>query len=590
MFLFAVSFFTGFIIAMICLKLGNRKLKSLLFPTWKTHASLYEWFKHNRNLETEHKQNNHLPDENLLQSDLILAPGTFDSLQLRDGFEEDTISTSRFYSILVRVLRRYRLKDRTALYKILSSATVLRFLPEIIDRKDQIKSQPYLRKTADWLCYKSSHRGALKIGLVLQGLVDDQDYEDFILLGSHDETAYWACVGLKLRFNDPQAYLFEIMKLNQGWGRIQAIRFLSNPVNQSIKSWLIMEGYKNNILIAETILDIWRIARPLETFNSQEEINPEIFPRILDIYQVMLTQVHPLQIQQCEGFEELLIVMFKELRRLRPMDQFQNIIKRNLSTYNACRTIQLFFKNGMVELPPFNGLDFQLSDAQAILECLQELIDLDRAGWTEVIDKELFKDSLDSYAEACGAAAEFGMDIWPIHRQRLLKHPCNPLLWSALCSTNDQRRAEKCIEIAIQILPLSDIASGPSKQIGIPPNSQSHYCLQIVLNHLIDFPGRGHQLISAALMSPLVLNRLFALQVLDHWRKSQLDDLQSYDEILKRALLSEVETSLKQRLRNLISHKDLDDGVEEAPNTDHSPRQYLIDERGIKYWEPDQSI
>lgn len=586
MFLFVVSFITGFIIATLLMKTGSQYLLHLVSPPWKTKCSIHSWFLQQSELSPKQRRNAYMPDRHKIQSNLILAPGTMDSLQLRDGFEEDTNSTAHFFAILLRVLRLFRLKDRIELYKIMKSTPVLQYLPEIIEQKEQLKNQPYLTKTADWLCYQSDHRGPFKIGLILQSMITRTNLRDLVMFGSNDETAYWASLSLRLKMDKPNAHIWEIIKVNEGWGRIQAIRLLSEPINQEIRYWLITEGYKNNILLSETILDIWHLGAPLETFNSQINIQFEIFPSLLEIYHILLTQTDPSQIAECDGFEELLLIIFREIKRVQHLAEFQHTFRKNLSAYNACRSIQTFFNETLMEFPPFYGLDFELQDAKAILDTLKDILDSDSHGWSEVIDKELFKESIDDYVEACGAAFELGMDIWPLHRLRLQQNPSNPLLWSALCSTDDHRRASKCIDIATQILPLGEIATGPTKQLGIPPESQSHYCLQIILNHLLNFPGSGHQLISTAMMSPLVLNRVLALKVLSYWRVNQLDNLESYMEILNQASSHEVDPSVLKRIQNLINNRELEDGVEQIVNSEGNPRQYLIDERGIKYWEP----
>ena len=101
-------------------------------------------------------------------------------------------------------------------------------------------------------------------------------------------------------------------------------------------------GFKNNILFAENILDIWHFSTPLETFNSQNELDINLCLGLLEIYQVMLTQIHPLQLIHCEGFEELLIVLSKELTRLQSNRKLNKDLIKNLNTYNSCRTIQSF--------------------------------------------------------------------------------------------------------------------------------------------------------------------------------------------------------------------------------------------------------
>jgi len=586
MLLIGLSIITGFALSYLALQEIGDRFGIFRKSPWIQKVSIFEWFLQNKNLESDIRTKTRLPDENLLHSKMSLAPGTLDSIQLRDGFEENKIALSQFKDLLFKVLEKFKHKDKVELYELLCSESLLIYLPYLVDQQDEIKKLKYLQKTGDWLCYKSSHRGPLKIGLILHSLSPKPNFNNIVTLGCHDETAYWAGIALRLAHKNTDQPLFEMITNLQGWGRIQCIRLLSENPSPQIKKWLITEGYKNNILFAESILDIWYVSKPLETFNSQSEIDISICLSLLEIYQVMLTQIHPLQLVQCDGFEELLIVLTKEISRIQLNDKFSKDLMKNLSTYNSCRAIQTILNDSFMDVPPFNGLDFTVSEVKNILKCLSEIIDDDISAWKTVIDKELFKDSMENYAEACSAATELGMDIWPLHQQRLVNDPRNPLLWSALCSTNDIRRAIKCIDIAVNILPLNEIATGPETQYGIPPGSQIHYCLQILLSHMQNFPGKGRELIMAGLCSPLIINRLTAMQTLDCWRDMQYEDFASYSDILLDALKLEIEPSLNLRLQNLCSNRNLEEGIDELDMEPEKARQYLLDDRGIKYWEP----
>ncbi len=586
MLLTGFSFITGLILAYALLKLGENKLKLFRKSPWLGNDTIFDWLIQNEELKSEIRTKTPLPDESRIKSKMTLASGTLDSLQLRDGFEENKLAVEHFDTSLRKVLRKFKHKDRAQFYELLCTESLLVYLPSLVDDESLLKNLPFLQQTADWLCYKSCDRGPLKIGLILQGLSPNPNIESIISLGRHDETAYWAGVALRLANKNPDQGLFQIMSSLQGWGRIQCIRLLSEKPSTEIKKWLLTEGYKNNILFAESILDIWHFAKPLETFNSQEKLNLDLCLGLLEVFEVMLTQIHPLQLDHCPGFEELLIVLSNELRRVHTTSEFSNIVMRDLSTYNACRSIQSMLNDSFMDVPPFNGLDFSVSEAKNILSCLTDILDYDLSAWKAVIDKELFKESMDNYAEACNAANELGMDIWPLHQQRLLNDPRNPLLWSALCSTNDIRRAKKCIAIATEILPLDEIATGPKKQHGIPPGFKSHYCLQILLSHMQNFPGQGRELILAGLKSPLIINRLSAMQTLDCWRDMQWEDFDSYSETLSNALKIEIEPSLNLRLQNLCSNRQIEDGIDELDIESEKARQFLLDDRGIKYWEP----
>ena len=586
MLLVVLSFITGIILAFTFSRMSNTKFTLFKKPPWLIHAAIFDWIVQNQHLDSEIRTKTLLPDEPRLKSKMSLAPGTLDSLQLRDGFEENKLAIDRFDKLLRKVLKKFKYKDRLRLYELLCTESLLLYLPCLADEQNDLKGLRYLQQTADWLCTKSCDRGPLKIGLILQGLSPNPNIENIIMLGSHDETAYWSGVALRLANKNSDNELLQIMSRLKGWGRIQCIRLLSDNPNVKIRNWLLTEGYRNNILFVESILDIWHFSKPLETFNSQEKINLNLCLGLLEIFEVMLTQIHPLQLDHCEGFEELLIVLMNELRRAQPTSEFTDIIRRDLSTYNACRSIQNILNESLTDVPPFSGLDLSVAEAKNILGCLTEILDDDLDTWKAVIDKELFKDSMDNYAEACNAANELGMDIWPLHQQRLASDPRNPLLWSALCSTDDIRRAKKCIAIASKILPLNEIATGPKRQHGIPPGFKSHYCLQILLDHLQSFPGHGRGLIEAGLKSPLIVNRLSAMQALDCWRDMNWEDFDSYSEVLANALELEMEPSLNLRLQNLSSKRAIEDGIDELAIEPEKARQFLLDDRGIKYWEP----
>ena len=117
----------------------------------------------------------------------------------------------------------FRNKDKILLYELLCTECLLIYLPYLVDQQEDLRKYKFLQQTADWLCYKSSDRGPIKIGLILQGLSPQPHIQNIITLGCHDETAYWAGIALRLAETDSDQGLFQIMSSLQGWGRIQCI-------------------------------------------------------------------------------------------------------------------------------------------------------------------------------------------------------------------------------------------------------------------------------------------------------------------------------------------------------------------------------
>ena len=110
MLLMGLSFITGFALTFLLLKFGGDKFGPFLKPPWTRRISIFEWFSQNKNLESEIRTKTSLPDENQLKSKLSLAPGTLDSLQLRDGFEENKTAVKNFNDTLLKVLEKFNTK------------------------------------------------------------------------------------------------------------------------------------------------------------------------------------------------------------------------------------------------------------------------------------------------------------------------------------------------------------------------------------------------------------------------------------------------------------------------------------------------
>jgi len=67
---------------------------------------------------------------------------------------------------------------------------------------------------------------------------------------------------------------------------------------------------------------------------------------------------------------------------------------------------------------------------------------------------------------------------------------------------------------------LDEIASGPTVSVGLGPEFQHHNALDLVLQELQQFPGRGWPLIRAGLQSPTVRNRNKAVEALASWDRN----------------------------------------------------------------------
>lgn len=67
------------------------------------------------------------------------------------------------------------------------------------------------------------------------------------------------------------------------------------------------------------------------------------------------------------------------------------------------------------------------------------------------------------------------------------------------------------------MLPLDEVATGPSEDISFGQQYPIHACLDRILQGLGEFPGMGWPLVAAGLKSPFIHNRNLAVKVMAGW-------------------------------------------------------------------------
>ena len=146
---------------------------------------------------------------------------------------------------------------------------------------------------------------------------------------------------------------------------------------------------------------------------------------------------------------------------------------------------------------------------------------LSRPGWEQKVRSGLDSEDRDSFWTATEAARLLGIDAWDLYFERVKR---GEDLWFFVVQTSDSNRIDRVIAFAEEVLPLQEIASGPSDSLGLGPNFQHHNALDFVLQELGRFPGKGWPLIRAGLHSPSVRNRNMAVRALASWRRTAWPD------------------------------------------------------------------
>jgi hypothetical protein len=151
----------------------------------------------------------------------------------------------------------------------------------------------------------------------------------------------------------------------------------------------------------------------------------------------------------------------------------------------------------------------------------------------------------------CDAPAQsLGINTWEFHLARVRSEPIGSSSWYRLLQQTDGDQIDAVLGLAEGMLPLSEIASGPTDSLGLGEKYAAHQALEWVLQELKRFPGRGWRLIEVGLRSPVVRGRNFALNALFEWPRETWP--QGAEGVLRRAWEAEPNEKVRERLRQTL--------------------------------------
>ncbi|MBR0130990.1 MAG: hypothetical protein IJM08_06780 [Firmicutes bacterium] len=122
---------------------------------------------------------------------------------------------------------------------------------------------------------------------------------------------------------------------------------------------------------------------------------------------------------------------------------------------------------------------------------------------------------------------------------------------------DDEESRREVLELYRQQLPLAEIRTGPSLELGLGQEYRREQALEYLLQELRMYPMEGKDLVAAGLQAAPVRTRSGALYVLEHWVSAEkqplstlLPDLQNE---LTDLLASEPHAELQERIKKLLN-------------------------------------
>ncbi len=515
---------------------------------WKSDDSILKFLSSNIDAEGKLKHTSfELPDEKKDDDKLRFAPGLMDTM-----FGVDDSSTSKVrVRELVKQLKRIANKGDTIseqeFFRLVAEndgviEIIDNFLETIIN--ESLPIEPYLFSFAKDLAAKTNKRNAVKFGIAILGLCQNKTVlNDLKILGLHDEFTVFATIAISNLTDNDVSELWDLSKKVNGWGKIQLVdRLTKMELTDQMREWLILEGYKNDIMyeyLAFTCATHGLLHEKLES----KEIDSKLFKASADIIGALMVG------GPAEDISEYIYASSVIKNFIRHARQYTNDISDFIILNNI--------KDFLSELHNAIGAHKQNGwNEDNITNCLIELSEiLSQIEWRELALEGLKSRDDKTYWDAKHAAEKLGIDLWETVWAKLQQSPIDSSAWYDVTRYGKPKYADQIIAFALKNLPLDEFATGPKDSIGLGPTYSKFMCFDFVIRYLEDYPKKGERILITGLKSPITRNRNMVIKVLDKWkRKNWSTELEKEITNLKNI---EPNNDTKKNIERLLSGQEL---------------------------------
>ncbi len=431
------------------------------------------------------------------------------------------------------------------LYRLLIDTNTKDFLERFIALldEDNIGTAPELAEFARWLATEAPDRRPVKFALALLGECGDSGDEDlFMTFGRHEEFTLFAAVALTRTLPNPEAALWQLARQVHGWGRIQLVDRLKATTNRDIKRWLLREGFRNRVM-TEYLAYRCATTGDLRTELAVADPDDALMAGAGEILHALLFGgPAPDMSSYADGPDAVLFFLRHLARRpCKSPDEFLTV--RAIKSYVA-------------DLPANPGTSRWTDGIRAEIDALAAAL-LGRPAWRGLAEAGLRADDVRSFRQAAAVLEALGIDAWEARFERQRAPEADEWFW--LMKTDDPARIQRVLDLAEQHVDLDGIASGPANELGLGRPFRQHQLLDWLLQELGRFPGLGWSVVAAALRSPVTRNRHWAVKVLSRWGARSWPS--EAPALLERVVAEEPDIELRQRVRNLVDGRPLEEGV-----------------------------
>ena len=344
----------------------------------------------------------------------------------------------------------------------------------------------------------STNIECVKYGLLLLDtlIIQNEELKNTIrTLALSDEFTLY-CVHIMHKWKNGNDEIYEVAKKVYGWGRIHAVEQLRalNPRYEEIKDWILKEGINNTVSPSYSALTCWKnvnLGGILFTKPTREEFH--YLGRYID---ALLDEDAVPGMSTLDKRKEILLKYLEQAQNFALTGEEYEII------YHIYE-----YANEMDEKEVYEEAKKQLHSMNAKTVILSS------------VKKGLCLD----------LATEVGIDVKP-HVLKLLKDDFKNHSYVCRYLAHDKTYRSMLLDIYRKQLPLEEMKSKPSTELGFGEEYWKENALDFLLQELREYPLEGKEFVEVALQSTPIRTRNSALTVLQHWvekKKQPLSELSS---------------------------------------------------------------
>jgi hypothetical protein len=489
-----------------------------------------------------------LPDEKPTnENEVRWAPGLLDSMFGAQDSNESKLKVEELVKLLKRISEYGDKRSEANFHQLITETdSIIGIIDDFLERAINLSPpiNPYLFEFSKDLAFKTKHRNSVKVGVALIGICKGKSVLNEIkIVGLHDEFTLFSIVAISNISYDVVNDFWEIAKKVDGWGKIHIVERLAiMELPNTIKRWLIIDGYKNSIMY-EYLAYTCAVNGELHDVLKQESVDISIFKASAEIIAALIAGGPAEDISHYQ-FASILIENFVRHAKVQANDISHFIMLNQIKYFltDLQNDIAEQSKNGWTQ--------------NIISNCLIDIVEiLNSRNWSELAVVALNSSDNITFWNGKQAAKMLHIDIWEIVWPKLKINPSESSLWYDVVNEAKPENVDEVILFAAAVIPLKELATGPRDSLGLGAEFIKHQSLDYVITFLENYPTKGEPIILAALDSPVTRNRNMAIKVLHKWGKSNW----SKSIVTKLERLSKIEpnNSTKENIFRVLDGRDL---------------------------------